>query len=496
VINSVWELASLTLSNLTTENEYKQLLRPNRKNNHILLNEQLQAPLSNPNEMSILLLGLLYDYLKKKNSIQPFWTNKNDNVYKELSKRLDKPNIAFQEQEESDEEKEDLLKTLKIQVFPMKDDVLILRNWIYTANYVYNKAVDCINNEKITSFFSLRNELVVSKTKRDDPLYVHNGEENSDIVAVQNPNILDWEKKTPYHIRSYAVKDAITAYKAGMANLRNKNIKFFHLQHRKRKNDGYEVNCITLEARNTKKGVDGNKNYILTFSGVKLFYRYKKEFEIKHDYKLIKEQNKWYILIPVDVIRDVVKPLTSFCGVDAGVRTFMTTFGTNGVNEYEKDNSYLRQEIKKINQQVDKLKKGPKKIRKRSFDKRDRRKENLINELHWKTITSLLDKNDIIYYGDIKSHSIVKDGNNRTLNRDIMDLKLYQFKEKLIYKAHSRAKKVYIVCEAYTTKTCSDCGSQYEIGSSKKYECKKCFLEIDRDVNSAKNILMKGIVTC
>jgi hypothetical protein len=40
-----------------------------------------------------------------------------------------------------------------------------------------------------------------------------------------------------------------------------------------------------------------------------------------------------------------------------------------------------------------------------------------------KTIHDLIKKNDSIYYGDIKSHGIVKDGENRTLNRNFKNLR-------------------------------------------------------------------------
>jgi hypothetical protein len=53
-------------------------------------------------------------------------------------------------------------------------------------------------------------------------------------------------------------------------------------------------------------------------------------------------------------------------------------------------------------------------------------KENLINEIHWKTINDLLKKYDILFYGDIKSHGVVKNRTNRNLNRDINNIKFYK----------------------------------------------------------------------
>jgi len=51
-----------------------------------------------------------------------------------------------------------------------------------------------------------------------------------------------------------------------------------------------------------------------------------------------------------------------------------------------------------------------------------------------------------------------------------------------------------IVDESYTSKTCTKCGEQNKnLGSSKHFKCSKCGLEIDRDINGARNIYLKTI---
>ena len=77
-----------------------------------------------------------------------------------------------------------------------------------------------------------------------------------------------------------------------------------------------------------------------------------------------------------------------------------------------------------------------------------------------------------------------------------MNLKLYKFKQRLLFKAEEKNKKVFEVKEHYTTKTCSFCGSLNNPEKSKIYECKSCNIKIGRDINASKNILMKGIKTC
>ena len=47
--------------------------------------------------------------------------------------------------------------------------------------------------------------------------------------------------------------------------------------------------------------------------------------------------------------------------------------------------------------------------------------------------------------------------------------------------------------EEYTSKTCTNCLKiNYNLGSDKTFKCPNCSLIIDRDVNGARNILLKN----
>ncbi|KAE9036885.1 hypothetical protein PR003_g7001 [Phytophthora rubi] len=52
-----------------------------------------------------------------------------------------------------------------------------------------------------------------------------------------------------------------------------------------------------------------------------------------------------------------------------------------------------------------------------------------------------------------------------------------------------------VTCEEeYTSKTCSGCGKLKEnLGGSEVYKCVFCGAHMDRDLNGAKNILIKNI---
>ena len=54
--------------------------------------------------------------------------------------------------------------------------------------------------------------------------------------------------------------------------------------------------------------------------------------------------------------------------------------------------------------------------------------------------------------------------------------------------------KLFLVDESFTSKTCTRCGwLNQSLGKSKTFVCKNCDLNIDRDINGARNILIKNI---
>jgi len=318
------------------------------------------------------------------------------------------------------------------------------------------------------------------------------------LPVEKNMGIREWELNTPKEVRAGAVDDVCKAMKTGFANLKNGNIKHFRLKYRKRT----EPNKCILVPKNCVKNDNGSieiaPKFFKEHSIFKMGTRTKKKhssIQINNDTRIIRQRKEYWMVVPVPVVIQKKKPPNSYCGIDPGVRTFMTSFGNDGFTEYKHHNETLKKLDTKIKMMKDKRVKRNNRIRKERIVRLERRKDNLVNELHWKTINHIVANNDFIFYGNINSHNIVKNGKNRTLNRDINNLKLYQFKERLLYKAHQHGNKVYLVNEAYTSKTCSCCGCITEVGSSKIYTCQGCKRVIDRDVNSGKNLLMKGIIT-
>ena len=77
---------------------------------------------------------------------------------------------------------------------------------------------------------------------------------------------------------------------------------------------------------------------------------------------------------------------------------------------------------------------------------------------------------------------------------NIADAAWSQFLSYLAYKAESAGRRFVQVNPAYTTQTCSCCGARKKMPQNvRTYRCPVCGLEMNRDLNAAKNILRAGL---
>lgn len=427
-------------------------------------------------------------------------------------------------------------KSRKIRIYPDNTQKKILNEWFDTYRYVYNKTICKINNGHNVNFMELRDLLVTKSTKKENKEYdIINEkikqlkkelpidqkkidilrEKKKNLKSTTNVNINVWEYNTPKEIRAGAVNDVCKAYKTCITNLNNKNIRSFSLKYKKKTNPNKNMlipkTFIVFENDRFKIAPTFfNKNYYFYINRKTL--KKTKNMEIKNDIRMTKNNNEYYLHIPISYTKNEKVNPSSFCGIDPGVRSLLTTFGMEKTFEYSENNKQINiinnksfdyihndEKIKKINSKIDSVNKKKdiaKKVRnkRKTILKLEKKKKDYMDDIHWKTISHLVSNYDIIFFGNIKSHNIVKNKRNHNLNRACNDLKFYIFKERLKYKAEQKGKYIKFINECYTTKTCSNCGSINDPKCSKIYNCINCNSIYDRDINAAKNILIKGLL--
>jgi IS605 OrfB family transposase len=112
-----------------------------------------------------------------------------------------------------------------------------------------------------------------------------------------------------------------------------------------------------------------------------------------------------------------------------------------------------------------------------------------------KFTTKLVCENELIVVGNVSSSALAK----TTMAKSVLDAGWFMLKTQLKCKAIARSVVFEEVNEAYTTQTCSCCGS-ISVNSPKgraglgirEWTCAECGTLHDRDVNAARNILAAG----
>lgn len=121
---------------------------------------------------------------------------------------------------------------------------------------------------------------------------------------------------------------------------------------------------------------------------------------------------------------------------------------------------------------------------------------NLVRDCNAKLIRYLCDRYEVILLPSFEVSKMARKSHRRIGSktaRSMLTWKHYEFKQKLISKAMQYENcQVLIVNEAYTSKTCGNCGNIAEnLGGAETYKCKNCNLVIDRDMNGARNIMLR-----
>ena len=123
-----------------------------------------------------------------------------------------------------------------------------------------------------------------------------------------------------------------------------------------------------------------------------------------------------------------------------------------------------------------------------------------MREFHCKIVKFLVENHDTILLPKFETKSMVNSRAKRRIRSKTARAMMtwsphYRFKTRLQNKTREYPGcKVMIVDEHYTSKTCGKCGKLNEkLGSSKTFLCPSCNFNADRDIQAARNILLRFI---
>lgn len=376
--------------------------------------------------------------------------------------------------------------------------------WYYnsTLTIVYNHyGHDKLLNKKKYSNYTIRD--IIRKYE-----YKETHLENivvKDFVYNENRNEIPippwWKNEVHNRLPRGAVDKFVSSLNSAISNFNNKNIRKFDMKYMTKKS---KTDYLHFE----------DKSYPSFIKKIKSVYWYRSEgkrkkmsfFDICNQTKergiemiYEKDTDRYFIHYPVeqtwfpkeDQRNDNQIMLSTkenrVISLDPGVRKFLVGYDPMGNISIigEKAN----QLIISLLLEVDKSKE------RKDRDMLWRKIKNLVSEMHWKSIHYLVSNYDIIYLPDFRVSEMIRSKKlSRQTKRVMCMFSFYSFKEKLEYKCKMYNKELIICDESFTSKTCTCCGKlNYNLGSSEVFVCEECDMIIDRDVNGARNILIKNI---
>ena len=210
---------------------------------------------------------------------------------------------------------------------------------------------------------------------------------------------------------------------------------------------------------------------------------------------------QYYLCIPDSKKSTTLAERKSIVALDPGVRTFQTFYSPEGIcgklgaetslklTRYAKKNDQLTSILSKTTNA-----RTRRNLRSRCFELRTKIR-NIVRDLHWKCANYLCQNFQQIILPMFETSQMTCKRLRKIQSkivRKMLQLSHYQFRQRLLYKASCyRDTRVILTDEAYTTKTCGQCGELRNIKEAKVFQCLSCQAKIDRDLNGARNILIK-----
>jgi putative transposase len=363
-----------------------------------------------------------------------------------------------------------MLLAHKVELRPSKEQHDKLLQWVGTTRHCFNS---------LLSHFS-KGDIKFSKKAAREYLY--------NTLRAEN----EWYCDVSQAILQESIDDLENAYKRFFKKLGG------YPRFKKRGDkDSFSIRQ-TLKFKVAGRGI-----YLEKFNNGKdckpLKLREKLRFEGVPKQVTISFQNgKWWASILVEGCSNYEGnfPQNGEVGVDLGIKDLATV--SDGT-VFQKS-SKLTENLKRLQRKqrvLSKKKKGSNRyakaklsISKLHFRIRKQREALLHNVSH--TLTS---KYETICLEDLSISSMVK-GKNKSLNRMILDVGMYELRRQLQYKSFLRGVDVLFVDRYYpSSKIHHECGfknDNLKLGES-FWKCERCGQQVDRDLNASKNILNEGL---
>lgn len=204
-----------------------------------------------------------------------------------------------------------------------------------------------------------------------------------------------------------------------------------------------------------------------------------------------RDADRWFISVQVDV-GDYRKDRVAdgMVGVDLGITT-MATLSTGEKVEGPKPLKRNLNLLRRRSRQYSRKKKGSRNREKSRLRlaRLHRRIRNIRKDFIHRLTTKLCRESQAVAVEDLSVSGMMRNGR---LARHIADMGWYEFRRQLEYKSKIYGTQLVIADRFFpSSKRCSSCGVvRHELSLGERtYRCPGCNLEMDRDLNAARNLL-------
>jgi IS605 OrfB family transposase len=418
----------------------------------------------------------------KTNKIQPFLINGINTNYYSSNNIKAKLKLQSDDLIEKRSLKDILVKTRRILLKPSPQQKNTLLIWMDTWIVMYNKVLSLIKNERKIQSEAQNKSLQYNQMNLDN---LKLGKLKKDLQSFKD----DLNNKTSIdkHVLDNCIDTVLSMLKSSISNIYNGNCKKSKLRYIKKtkKSKIFKVEYHSLKDNSFCTSKFGE--IIKTVPNV----NFKK---VNDCITTIQYKNdKFYMLAKKKIVieKHPIKK-QKVISIDPGHKTFLTGLSNDHLIEI---GNKIDKKIKKKIIKMDKIKETKAKNKRKHLLKHEKDLANYINNLHWQTVNYLTTNYNHILLGNYSTKEMVENDKSNRINKRIgSSLKFFQFRTKLKYKCLLRGCKYSLIDEYNTTKACSNCSNLNNIGSSREYNCKYCLNIYSRDMNSTKNILLRGIV--
>jgi transposase len=410
---------------------------------------------------------------------------------------------------------------------PLPSQLDTLRRWFGTARWTYNQ---CVQDDKTALEQGLKH--LDQSTFRSRHVTLANFEPGG--MHEDKP----WVLETPYEIRSSAILDYMWARKGCKVRKDKGGIKKYDFKFRCRKQTSQSISILAK-----KVAISTSPEGVLV-RRIRKCQKFPQD--LSRDMRLVcKRGNEYFLHVPqpmnpksesqapefvaegcapqyavdlrpteptdmdldpteVKMVEDKWYYRQTVAAIDPGVRTFGTVYTDSGhVYEWGKQDvqriyrlcKYLDDLLFRMwepgvrHRQRYQMRKAASRMRKRL--------RNLVDDFHRVFAKWLCETFQLILLPKFQVSNMVNKKTGRKINsttaRQMLSWGHFRFRERLQCKAHQYPWcKVVIVDEAYTTQTCGKCGILNKaVEGNKTFKCPACGFTWDRDLNGARNILLK-----